>query len=100
MQCVGFLTPERLAQETALYGAAGDRPQVVWPNGVLASTAVGVFVDLVTGWTRREARLVYLSYDGNNGTVTEHQRVPYLPQSPCPHYPLNEVGMPVFRPLV
>jgi hypothetical protein len=100
MQCVGFLTPERLAQEAALSGAAGGRPQVVWPNGVLASTAVGVFVDLVTGWTRREGRLVYLSYDGNNGTVTEHPRVPYLPQSPCPHYPLSEVGMPVFRPLV
>ena len=99
MHCVGFLTPERLAQEAAHYGAAGGRPQVVWPNGVLASTAVGVFVDLVTGWTRRQGHLVYLSYDGNNGTVAEHPRLPYLPQAQCPHYPLSEVGMPVFRPV-
>jgi len=98
MHCAGFLTPERLAQEAAHYGAAGGRPQVVWPNGVLASTAVGVFVDLVTGWTRRQDRLVYFSYDGNYGTVTEHPRVPYLPQAQCPHYPLGEVGMPLFKP--
>jgi hypothetical protein len=28
---------------------AGGRPQVVWPNGVLASAALGIAFDLVTG---------------------------------------------------
>lgn len=46
MRCMGFLTDERLAQEAARYGKAGPRPQVVWPNGVLASTAVGLAVIL------------------------------------------------------
>lgn len=50
MTCMGFLTAEKLAAEAARYGSAGGRPQVVWPNGALASTAVGLAVDLVTGW--------------------------------------------------
>jgi hypothetical protein len=52
MRCMGFLSDEKLAQEAARYGNVGGRPQVVWPNGVLASTAVGLAVDLVTNWTR------------------------------------------------
>jgi hypothetical protein len=43
----------KLAAEAARHGDAGGRPQVVWPNGALASTAVGLAVDLVTGWTRK-----------------------------------------------
>ena len=41
MRCFGFLNEEVLAQEAARYGAAGGRPQVIWPNGILASAAVG-----------------------------------------------------------
>src|SRR2546426_2819587 len=91
MFCLGFLTEERLAQEAAEYGAAGPRPQVVWSNGVLASTAVGVCIELVTHWTRAPNRPVYLSYDGNAGSVTPHIRLKYLPPTDCPHYPLAEV---------
>ena len=42
MFCMGFLTEEKLGREANNYGAAGGRPQVVWANGVLASTAVGL----------------------------------------------------------
>ena len=97
MFCLGFLNDARLAQEAALYGAAGGRPQVVWPNGVLASTAVGVAVDVLTGWTRTDPPTVYLSYDGNTGLVTPHVRLHYLDAEPCPHYPLEAAGAPVFR---
>lgn len=97
MFCLGFLNDARLAQEAALYGAAGGRPQVVWPNGVLASTAVGVAVDVLTGWTRTDHRTVYLSYDGNTGLVTPHVRLRYLDVEPCPHYSLEAAGAPVFR---
>lgn len=96
MHCIGFLNPDRLGQEAARYGGAGNRPQVIWPNGVLASTGVGVLIDLVTGWTRRRPRLTYLSYDGNEGTMKEHPRVPYISDTPCPHYPLEAIGMPTF----
>lgn len=41
MTCIGFLIEEKLAAEAARHGNAGGRPQVVRPNGVLVSTAVG-----------------------------------------------------------
>jgi hypothetical protein len=47
MRCMGLVTDERLAEEAARYGAAGRKPQVVWPNGTLASIAVGFFMKLV-----------------------------------------------------
>ena len=98
MRCVRFLTDEMLSREAARYGAAGARPQVVWPNGVLASTAVGVAIDLLTDWTRSLRSTVFLSYDGNVGTVTPHPLLKYA-KAPCPHYPVDAVGDPVFRRL-
>jgi hypothetical protein len=95
MRCMGFLTDERLAQEAARYGKAGPRPQVVWPNGVLASTAVGLAVDLVTNWTRRGRTHAYLSYDGNQATMKESITLRNLKVTACPHFPANEVGDPV-----
>jgi molybdopterin-synthase adenylyltransferase len=96
MWCLGFLNEEKLAREVALYGAAGGRPQVVWPNGVLASTAVGIAVRLLTDWSRSARGPVYLSYNGNDDTVTPHVRLKYIPPGPCPHYPPDQVGEPVF----
>jgi hypothetical protein len=90
MSCYGFLTEDKLAKEAAKYGNVGGRPQVVWPNGVLASTAIGVFVDLVTGWTGTNES-VYLSYDGNTGKIEDHIRKQFSPKC-CEHYPLSEVG--------
>ena len=100
MFCLAFLNEERLAQEAAEYGGAGPRPQVVWSNGVLASTAVGVCIELLTDWTRAPDRPVYLSYDGNAGTVTAHIRLKYLTVTDCPHYPLKEVGDPIARAVI
>jgi molybdopterin/thiamine biosynthesis adenylyltransferase len=97
MQCAGILTEARLAQEAAKYGDTGGRPQVVWPNGILASSAVGVLTDLVTGWTREQERSVYLSYDGNTGTLAPHVRLKYLSSVTCPHYPLAQAGDPIFK---
>jgi hypothetical protein len=96
MRCFGFLTEKKLAQEAAKYGKVGGRPQVVWPNGVLASTAVGVFVDLVTGWTRTTERVSYLSYDGNTGIINEHVRLRFAAKS-CDHYSITETGPAMFK---
>jgi molybdopterin/thiamine biosynthesis adenylyltransferase len=98
LHCFKYLTPEKLAKEAANYGAVGGRPQVVWPNGVLASTAIGMFVNLVTGWKRQNEQSAYLAYDGNNSTVTEHIREKYAPPH-CVHYPLENVGKPIFKKL-
>jgi hypothetical protein len=97
MRCMGFLTDEKLAAEAARYGAAGIRPQVVWPNGVLASTAVGLAVDLATNWTRRSRSHAYLSYDGNEGTVRESVTLRNLAIKECPHFLTSEVGDPVLN---
>ena len=99
MWCLGFLNEEKLTQEAARYGAAGGRPQVVWSNGVLASTAVGVAVRLLTDWSRSARGPVYLSYNGNEDTLTPHVRLKYLSPGPCPHHSLGQVGEPVFVPL-
>lgn len=99
MRCIGFITDENLTREASRYGDAGPRPQVVWPNGVLASTAVGIAVDLLTSWTKETREVIYLSYYGNAGTVTPHPQLEFLPRSGCPHYQPEEVGDVVFRPL-
>jgi hypothetical protein len=97
MFCMNFLNDQTLAQEARRYGAAGPRPQVVWPNGVLASTAVGIAVDLLTDWTRSLRGPVFLSYRGNLGTLQPDNRLRYVPKT-CPHYPPDLVGEPAFRP--
>ena len=97
MTCLGFLNERTLAQEAALYGNVGGRPQVVWANGVLASTAVGIAIELLTAWTGRENQTIALSYDGNTGRVTPDVRLSYLDNQECPHFPLAEVGPPVWR---
>ena len=75
------------------------RPQVVWPNSVLASTAVGIAIDLLTDWTRSLRGPVYLTYRGNDGTLTPHPRLVHFRGRPCTHYPPDEIGDPVFKTL-
>lgn len=97
-KCVGFLTQDNLAKEAAKYGNVGGRPQVVWPNGVLASTAVGILIEMITGWTNIQKERIYLSYNGNSGTMQEHIRTRYAEKN-CMHYLLEDAGPPVFRRL-
>lgn len=95
MFCMHFLTDEKLGREVANYGAAGGRPQVVWANAVLASTAVGIAVNIMTGWATAPPP-IYLQYAGNDGTVAPHIRLRHLAPGPCPHYPVDKAGDPVF----
>ncbi|MDR6941344.1 ThiF family adenylyltransferase [Mucilaginibacter pocheonensis] len=95
MRCLGFINEDKLAMEAAKYGKVGGRPQVVWPNGLLASSAVGIFTDLVTGWSGQQERIVYLAYDGNSGLISNHVRLEYL-EPDCDHYTLEQLGPPKF----
>ncbi|MCU1287424.1 MAG: thiamine/molybdopterin biosynthesis protein [Acidobacteriales bacterium] len=100
MRCVGFFRKEKLNEEAKDYGAAGARPQVIWPNGVLASTAVGIAVGMLTGWSEHVHHCPYLVYDGNTGTVVVHPRWEHLEnRETCMHFPLNEMGDALFIPL-
>jgi molybdopterin-synthase adenylyltransferase len=96
MRCCGFITDERLEQEAKRYGAAGARPQVVWPNGILASTAVGLLAQLLTPWYRNPPCFVFMDYDGNKGTLTRNPRMELLADRVCPHHPSDETGDPMF----
>jgi len=86
MRCVGFLNEDLLTQEAARYGAAGARPQVIWPNGILASLAIGSFVQLVTPWHRECSDMIYLEYDGNTQMVCPSNRLKYLTDKICHHF--------------
>lgn len=99
LMCLGFLSGDDLSKEAAQYGSAGPRPQVVWANGVLASTAVGIVIDLLTGWTKALNNPVYLCYYGNQAILQPHIRLDYLDAGECTHYPLEQVGDPVFKAL-
>ena len=99
MSCLGFLTGAKLAREAEQYGAAGPRPQVVWANGVLASSAVGIAIDLLTDWTCHIRGPVYLSYDSNSGTVQPHKRLQFLQDHKCPHFPFSQLGEPILKRL-
>jgi hypothetical protein len=96
--CYGFLTEEKLGQEAGKYGNVGGRPQVVWPNGVLASTAVGILVELITGWTNRKDGRIYLEYDGNTGVLQPHIRLRFCGEN-CQHFPVQEAGPIRYREL-
>src|SRR3546814_14551702 len=70
LRCFGLVTDEALEAEGARYGDAGGRPQVVWPNGVLASTATGRLVQALPPWLSQPLERVCLEYDGNNPPVS------------------------------
>ncbi|HEY4261729.1 MAG TPA: ThiF family adenylyltransferase, partial [Schlesneria sp.] len=96
LRCYGMITDEKLALEASKYGAAGSLPQVVWSNGVLASTAVGLAVQLLTPWFKEPPQSVYLDYDGNRGTLTPNDRMGQLRNKVCPHHPPEETGDALF----
>lgn len=98
MRCLNFLNDTVLEKEAGNYGKAGPRPQVVWANGVLASTAIGVAVDLLTDWTKSLRKPVYLLYDANVPFLKEYEGLTEVfQQIRCNHYPLDSVGPPKFR---
>jgi hypothetical protein len=86
MRCLGFLSDALVTAEVQRYGSAGGRPQVVWPNGVLASTAVGLFVQLVSPWRKQELEL-YVEYDGNTPSLSRSRMVEVAQGRECLHFP-------------
>jgi molybdopterin-synthase adenylyltransferase len=96
LRCLGLVTDEMLAEEERArqYGAAGSKPQVVWPNGVLASTAVGLLTQLVTPWHPNLVSSAYLEYDGNRNTLRPAPRLEAIQRHglKCKHFRNEDVG--------
>lgn len=96
--CHGILTEERLAQEQRNYGAAGGKPQVIWPNGVLASIAVGHAISLLLPWNTDLPLSSLIEYDGNRHIMRPGARLQFLKEVPCTHHQgEGSVGDPFFR---
>lgn len=97
MRCMGILRDEELAKEHLRYGSAGGRPQVIWPNGVLASAAVGQFMALILPWSTDMRLKLLLEYDGNRQSICESSKLRYIADKACPHFPKGaELGDPFF----
>jgi molybdopterin-synthase adenylyltransferase len=98
MRCFGFIRDELLAEEARRYGDAGERAQVIWPNGALASSAVGIAMSLLLPWHSSLSVPPYLVYDGNRMEITASPRLQHLRELRCTHYDASvSVGDPTFR---
>jgi molybdopterin/thiamine biosynthesis adenylyltransferase len=98
LRCLGVVTNDGLKQEARRYGTVGGRPQVIWPNGVLASTAIGIFVKLVTPWETRPQLSILLEYDGDAQTLQPSNKLKYVDKTDCRHYGgLDGVGDPFWH---
>jgi molybdopterin/thiamine biosynthesis adenylyltransferase len=89
--CLGILTEQRIALEARNYGKAGSRPQVVWANGVLASLAVGLFVQMVCPWHGAPKITACCEFDGNRHRV-ETNRLDNAEGLRCSHFQADELG--------
>ena len=97
MHCLQFLTPDNLATEVQDYNA-GAQPQVVWPNGILASNAVGYAMALLTGWSG-SIPSCRIDYRGSQLTSIQSNFAAALKNLPCKHFPLSLAGDPIFKKL-
>lgn len=93
--CTGFINNHKLTREVGRYGDAGARPQVVWPNGMLASAAVGLFVQLVTTWGPKDETR-YLEYNGNDLVMGVSPLLEHVRSETCSHYASSQLGDPFF----
>lgn len=96
LRCYRVVTEKALEEEGRNYGAAGGKPQVVWPNGILASSAVGLFMQLVTPWMANQVGGVCLEYDGNLNTMIISDQTVRLSSRGCSHYDPRDLGDPSF----
>ena len=95
LRCMGIINDKSLETEAQHYDSAGGRPQVVWSNGVLASIAVGLFVQLITPWCKVRELPALLEFDGNSQTVSPSAKLRYLAGMTCRHFPeLLDLGDP------
>ncbi|MBU6214748.1 ThiF family adenylyltransferase [Patescibacteria group bacterium] len=95
--CLHILNKYTIAEEAKKYGAAGGRPQVVWANGVLASTALGLMVEMVTPWHRNMRPVACLEYDGNTQTVEPSNFLGHVVDGECPHHSIEDAGDLFFK---
>ncbi len=93
---MAIVSEKNLKDEAEQYGDAGPQPQVVWSNGVLASTAIGLFVQLISPWHASSTDTAYFEYNGNDNTLAPSPRLQYAKAASCSHFPNIDLGDPFF----
>jgi len=96
MRCMGLITDENLAREAMRYGNVGIAPQVIWPNGTLASTAVGQAMALLLPWSSNMQPAILMEYDGNRMVVQPSNKLSVIGRAACVHYEHSGIGDPLF----
>ena len=91
LRCLNVITDENLAEEAGDYGA-GPQPQVVWPNGILASTAVGFAMHLLTGWAGDAAPPQRVDFKGFEQSLAPSNLIQALKGISCPHFGADDFG--------
>lgn len=99
LRCFQFIKQEDLDEEGRRYGEAGGNPQVIWPNGNLASSALGVFVTLFSPWCNVDNRVAFLGYDGDKLTMELDARLKFA-ATECNHFKvISDLGDPFWKPV-
>ena len=70
---------------------------MIWPNGILASAAVGTFVQLLMPWRKGLKPSLYLEYDGNTQAVMPSNKLQHLVGKQCEHFPCDDLGDPFWQ---
>lgn len=98
LKCMHFIRDDDIAEEESKYGQAGSAPQVIWSNGVLASTAIGLFVQMFTPWCPQQAGCRFVGYDGDASTLEHDARFDQVSIRVCTHYHNDDLGDPFWTP--
>lgn len=87
-KCLDFITDKDLEIESSNYGDVGSRPQVIWANSILANTAVGLGVEILSGWTGKNPKIFYKHLCGNKLNLLDNFKVENKSFSgkKCTHY--------------
>lgn len=98
MHCLQFLTTANLAEDVQDYDK-DPQPQVVWPNGILASSAIGYAIGLLTGWSGSSAPSCRMDYRGSQMTMSPSHMAAALNGHACTHFPPGQCGDPRYQKL-
>ena len=97
-RCIGFIRAKDLDEEGRRYGVAGGNPQVVWSNGVLASIAIGILVQMLAPWCRTRTGSRFIGYDGDAFTLEHDARLTVALQAQCGHFSgISDLGDPFWH---
>lgn len=98
MHCLQFLTAANLAEEVQVYDK-DPQPQVVWPNGILASSAIGYAIGMLTGWSGSSVPSWRMDYRGSQMTMSPSHMAAVLKGHACVHFPTSHCGDPRYQKL-